>query len=108
MTESSKWHASINEAIKAPNEYGRLSSFIFENQDMQVRFYSPKKEDGQIPHQQDEFYVIAKGNGTFVKGKDEIFFRVGDIIFVKKNEHHYFKDFSDDFATWVIFYGLGK
>ena len=32
-------------------------------------------------------------------------FNTGDIIFVPKKMYHCFKDFTDDFATWVIFYG---
>ena len=59
---------------------------------MQVRFYSPKQKDGQTPHHQDEIYVIVKASGKFVRGNDEISFKIGDIIFVPKKEHHYFKD----------------
>ena len=105
MISEGKWHASISDAIRAPNEKGRMSSLVIENQDLQVRYYSPKKKDNQTPHKQDEVYIIAKGNGTFVRGHEEIFFSVGDVIFIKKNENHYFKDFTEDFATWVIFYG---
>ena len=105
MKNVSRWHVSINDAIKAPNEKDRISSLIIENQDMQIRYYSPKKKDTQVPHQQDEVYVIAKGSGTFVRNNVGISFHIGDIIFVPKNEHHYFKDYTDDFATWVIFYG---
>ena len=105
MIKINRWHASISDAMKVPNEKNRLSSLILENQDMQVRFYSPKKIDEQIPHEQDELYVISCGHGIFVRNDEEISFNVGDVIFVPKNEHHYFKNFSDDFATWVIFYG---
>ena len=105
MTKAIRWHASISDAKQIPNEENRLSSLILEDQDMQVRFYSPKNKDDQIPHGQDELYVISNGSGIFVMNHEEISFNVGDVIFVPKNEHHYFKEFSDDFATWVIFYG---
>ena len=105
MTKAIRWHVSISDAIQAPNEESRLSSLILEDQDMQVRFYSPKNKDDQTPHEQDELYVISNGSGIFVRSDEEISFNVGDVIFVPKNEHHYFKDFSDDFTTWVIFYG---
>ena len=105
MKKAIRWHASISDAIQAPNEESRLSSLILEDQDMQVRFYSPKNKDDQTPHEQDELYVISNGCGTFVRSDEEISFNTGDVIFVPKNEHHYFKDFSDDFATWVILYG---
>ena len=105
MINTSKWHASISDAKQVPKDNKHLSSLIFENQNMQVRYYSPKNKDNQTPHQQDEIYVIAKGKGIFVRGKEKIFIHVGDVIFVPKKEHHYFKDFTDDFATWAIFYG---
>ena len=84
MTNTSTWHTSISDAIKVPIEKGRQSVFIFEDKDMQVRFYSPKQKDNQTPHHQDEVYVIAKGSGKFVRGNDEISFKIGDIIFVPK------------------------
>lgn len=105
MTNISKWHASIHEAIQVPIEEGRMSSLILENEDMQVRYYCPRNKDNQRPHKQDEVYIIAKGSGTFVRDYEEISFYVGDVIFVPKKVNHYFKDFTDDFATWVIFYG---
>jgi len=58
MTNTSTWHTSISDAIKVPIEKGRQSAFIFEDKDMQVRFYSPKQKDSQTPHHQDEVYVI--------------------------------------------------
>ena len=106
MNNISKWHASIKDAMKVRKEEGRLSSLILEYKNMQVRYYSPKNNDIQTPHQKDEVYVIAKGSGTFVKGDEEKYFRTGDVIFVPKTEYHYFKNFTDDFATWVIFYRL--
>ena len=69
MTNTSTWYTSISEAIKVPIEKGRQSAFIFEDKDMQVRFYPHKQKDGQTPHHQDEVYVIAKASGKFVRGK---------------------------------------
>ena len=84
MTNTSTWHVSMSDTIKVPIEEGRQSSFILEDKDMQVRFYSPKQRDYQTPHQQDEVYVIAKGSGKFMRGNDEISFKIEDIIFVPK------------------------
>ena len=67
MISANRWYASISDVIKRPNEKGRLSSLIFENKNLQLRYYSPKKKDNQIPHEQDEIYLIAKGSGKFVK-----------------------------------------
>lgn len=32
---------------------------------MQLRFYAPKGEDKQTPHDQDELYIVARGKGFF-------------------------------------------
>jgi hypothetical protein len=32
-------------------------------------------------------------------------FGSGDMLFVPARMEHRFEDFSDDFATWVMFYG---
>ncbi len=32
-------------------------------------------------------------------------FSVGDVLFVPAGVAHRFEDFSDDFGTWVVFYG---
>jgi mannose-6-phosphate isomerase-like protein (cupin superfamily) len=32
-------------------------------------------------------------------------FDVGDVLFVRAGNEHRFENFTDDFATWVIFYG---
>jgi mannose-6-phosphate isomerase-like protein (cupin superfamily) len=50
-------------------------------------------------------YVVHSGSGTFVLGDDEQPFAAGDVLFVAAGSPHRFKDFSDDFGTWVIFMG---
>jgi hypothetical protein len=52
-----------------------------------------------------ELYVIARGSGTFVNGDGRHPFSSGDVLFVPAGASHRFEDFTDDFATWVIFYG---
>ena len=105
MTNTHKWHATVSDAMQIPNEKNRLSSLIIEDNNMQIRYFSPKGKDTQKPHQQDEVYVIVKGSGILIRDNKEIKFNAGDIIFVPKKMDHCFKEFTDDFATWVIFYG---
>jgi gentisate 1,2-dioxygenase len=50
-------------------------------------------------------YVIASGSGTFYKEGAFWKFKSGDFIFVAAGAEHRFEDFTDDFATWVFFYG---
>ena len=45
------------------------------------------------------------GSGWFVCGERRDRFGPGDALFVKAREVHRFEDFTDDFATWVVFYG---
>jgi mannose-6-phosphate isomerase-like protein (cupin superfamily) len=49
--------------------------------------------------------VIAKGRGRFDNGGEVVDFGPGDALFVPAGRAHRFIDFSDDFATWVVFYG---
>lgn len=72
---------------------------------MRVGLYSPKEMDDQTPHTQDELYIIASGSGWFVKGGESIRFQRQDILFVEADAEHRFEHFTEDFATWVIFWG---
>ena len=73
---------------------------------MKVGMYAPVGEDKQTPHKQDELYVIVSGNGFFEKGGERRPFSCKDVIFVAAGEDHRFVDFTADFATWVIFWGV--
>jgi mannose-6-phosphate isomerase-like protein (cupin superfamily) len=64
-----------------------------------------RETDEQTPHTRDELYVVAQGSGTFVNGDRRHPFTSGDVLFVPAGAPHRFEDFSDDFGTWVIFYG---
>jgi mannose-6-phosphate isomerase-like protein (cupin superfamily) len=49
--------------------------------------------------------VVARGSGTFVNGDRHHPFSAGDVLFVPAGVEHRFEGFTDDFGTWVIFYG---
>lgn len=72
---------------------------------MVVEYYAPRGVDRQEPHTRDELYVVVAGSGTFLNDTIRHPFGPGDVIFVPAGVVHRFEDFSDDFATWVIFYG---
>jgi len=84
---------------------GIPSAFIFEHGTLQVKMYRPAGQDPQKPHTRDELYVIARGTGWFVNGGERHAFRTGDVLFVPAGVTHRFEEFSDDFCTWVMFYG---
>jgi mannose-6-phosphate isomerase-like protein (cupin superfamily) len=99
--------ASIADALGAVAAIaqGLPSAFIFEHGSLQVKMYRPSKQDLQRPHTRDELYVIARGSGWFVNGVERHAFGTGDVLFVPAGAEHRFEEFTDDFCTWVVFYG---
>lgn len=72
---------------------------------MTVELYKPAGRDLQTPHAQDELYIVIAGSGTFSKAGELRPFASGDVIFVEAGLEHRFESFSEDFETWVIFWG---
>ena len=72
---------------------------------MRVGLYALRESDPQQPHDQDEVYIVASGTGEFVNGDERMAFEPGDVIFVAAGVEHRFENFSDDFQTWVVFWG---
>lgn len=69
--------------------------------------YAPVGEDLQQPHTQDELYLVISGSGVFVHDGERTNFGPGDALFVAAGASHRFEEFSDDFSTWVVFWGDG-
>ncbi len=78
---------------------------LFKHGTLEVELYKPDKIDRQQPHTRDELYVIASGSGTFLNDGERQPVEVGEVLFVPAGVVHRFEDFTDDFATWVFFYG---
>ncbi len=72
---------------------------------MSIEYYAPKDLDEQQPHLQDEIYIIASGKSQFKLEEKKLTCSKGDVLFVPAGMEHCFENFSEDFATWVIFYG---
>jgi mannose-6-phosphate isomerase-like protein (cupin superfamily) len=72
---------------------------------MTIEFFAPQEVDTQTPHKQDEIYVIASGHSAFYRDGKRVNCKKGDVLFVPAGMEHWFENFTDDFATWVIFYG---
>ncbi|HKQ24000.1 MAG TPA: cupin domain-containing protein [Burkholderiales bacterium] len=98
---------SIADALDAVSKIreGIPSAFCFEHGTLQVKMYRPAGQDPQKPHSRDEIYVIAHGSGWFLNSTDRHPFQKGDVIFVPSGVEHRFVEFTDDFCTWVMFYG---
>src|SRR5687767_2095136 len=72
---------------------------------MSIEYFAPKGIDTQTPHKQDEIYIIVEGHSMFYRDGEAVSCKKNDILFVPAGMKHWFEDFSEDFATWVIFYG---
>ncbi len=78
---------------------------LFRHGTLAVEIYKPVGKDLQQPHDRDEVYVVISGTGMFVNGPERYPFGPGDFLFVPAGVAHRFEEFTDDFSTWVIFYG---
>ena len=84
---------------------GREFVTLFQHGSLEVEIYRPKVVDRQKPHTRDEVYVVISGSGIFVNGESKLPFEPGEVLFVPAGEVHRFEDFTEDFVTWVFFYG---
>lgn len=92
--------AAKTKLLSAPHPFVEL----LKDKGMSVEYFAPKMQDVQTPHAKDELYVIASGRSAFIRDNEHIECSTGDVIFVPAGMPHRFENFSDDFATWVIFY----
>ena len=101
-----KFSISINKAIEQlKKEADKKFVVLLNNCTMSIEYYAPEKIDEQTPHHQDEIYVIASGSSEFFRDGETVECKTGDVLFVPAGMEHRFVNFTDDFATWVIFYG---
>jgi len=78
---------------------------LFEHGTLVLEIYRPEKIDRQTPHTRDEVYIIISGSGEFQNGSERVQFSAGDFLFVPAGTEHRFENFTEDFSTWVLFYG---
>jgi len=78
---------------------------FFRHGSLSVEVYKPDKVDLQQPHERDEVYIIISGSSEFQNGDQRVNCKSGDFLFVPAFQEHRFLNFTDDFATWVMFYG---
>ena len=95
-----------NEALAQLSHIESPFKTLFEHGTLTVEVYKPEKVDLQQPHTRDEVYIIISGSGEFLNDGKRTTFRHGDFLFVAAGIEHRFENFTDDFSTWVIFYGL--
>jgi mannose-6-phosphate isomerase-like protein (cupin superfamily) len=100
-------NVSLADALaRVPAADGKPFAIVFEHGTLSVELFAPRGADTQQPHARDEVYVIARGHGEFVEAGERRTIATGDFLFVAAGVVHRFENFSDDFAAWVMFYGL--
>jgi len=100
------WQASLETAkTKLSKENQKRFVTLLEHGSMYVEYYAPVEKDLQTPHEQDELYVVVSGKGIFSNNGKHQNFQAGDVLFVPAGMEHRFEEFTEGFATWVIFYG---
>lgn len=96
---------TVSNALEALAAEDKPFKSLFTHGSMEVEIYKPEKVDNQTPHTRDELYVIASGSGEFINGEKQHVVEVGEVLFVAAGVEHRFVNFTDDFSTWVFFYG---
>jgi len=76
----------------------------FEKGSVRLVFFAPRGVDYQTAHEKDEFYFIVRGSGELLIGDKRHRCASGDVFFVAAGVDHRFENFSDDLATWAIFF----
>jgi mannose-6-phosphate isomerase-like protein (cupin superfamily) len=88
-----------------PGPAGEHAISVMRRGTANVKLSLPTRPNQQTPHSQDEIYVIIRGRGVLFHDGRRDPFESGDLLFVAAGIDHWFEDFSDDLAVWVIFYG---
>lgn len=96
---------SEKEALEKLLDSKQLFLELFTHGTLSVEVYKPNEKDLQQPHEKDEVYLVISGKGDFYSSGKTVKFQKGDFLFVPAGIEHRFENFSDDFSTWVIFYG---
>lgn len=101
--------AQLPQPPNARYKHGAPFITAMEHGSMRVELFAPASaqlgRDIQQPHEQDEIYVVQGGSSDFWLSGQRFHVVAGDVLFVPAGQEHHFEGFSDDFLTWVIFYG---
>jgi mannose-6-phosphate isomerase-like protein (cupin superfamily) len=105
-TRGEKAHLRLEEALRRlPGPSGERFAPLFEHGSLLVEVYAPHPSDPQSPHSRDELYVVARGSALFWDGEERRPVSTGDVLFAPARSPHRFEEPTEDFATWVMFYG---
>ena len=103
-----KTHFQVDESLSALTKSGSLFAELFNDKNVTIEIYKPDQEDFQAPHDRDELYIIISGCGDFRMNDEIVQFKAGDLLLAPQGAAHRFENFTEDFTTWVVFYGPRK
>lgn len=90
---------------RIPGPAGEHAVSLLQRGTLSVKLSCPVRPNRQLPHDQDEVYVIVRGRGVLIHDGRRDAFESGDLLFVAAGTEHHFEDFTDDLAVWVVFFG---
>jgi mannose-6-phosphate isomerase-like protein (cupin superfamily) len=93
-------------ALKPPE--GSRAAEVYRDDAVWIRFAARPTSGSQMPHNRDEFYIVASGTARYRWDSGETTISPGDLMFAAAHSPHGYDQFSDDFSVWVVFYGPEK
>ncbi len=90
---------------RIPGPAGERSVVVLHRGTLDVALGAPVRPSVQTPHEQDEVYIIVRGQGVLFHDSKRDAFEPGDFLFVAAGIEHQFEDISDDLLVWRVFYG---
>jgi mannose-6-phosphate isomerase-like protein (cupin superfamily) len=108
IVTTGKIHLQVGESLSALEKSENLFVELFNDKNITIEIYKPDQEDLQALHDRDELYMIISGSGDFRMTDEVVQFKPGDVLLAPQGAVHRFENFTEDFATWVIFYGPKK
>ncbi len=76
----------------------------FNKNGVSLVFFAPHGKDYQTFHDEEEFYFIIGGTGEIIIEDEQFSCETGDAFFVPAKTPHHFENFTEDFATWAVFF----
>ncbi len=92
--------------LKPPE--GSRSLTVFQDGEVEIKFAGHPTSGPQMPHERDEFYIVASGTARYRWDGGETAIGPGDLMFAAAHTPHGYDRFSEDFSVWVVFYGPPK
>ena len=90
-------------ALQPPE--GSRAAEVFRDDHVWIRFAARPTSGPQVPHDRDEFYIVASGTARYRWDGGETMIGPGDMMFAAAHTPHGYDQFSEDFSVWVVFYG---